>query len=191
MDTFSHVQRLLQHTPISHTPGNPPFANYERKPSLAFWWRFRGVFQGCVETTFDMWFATKNEEKTHPAEGGVGVPGSNPHRSLFVLFFPCWKKNSQNSKLFQGLARWVQKKTVLNGVFQITPVITHWFSPIFLWGRFTTSIYNDRLGQPPTWCLSTPNPKVFALQNPLNLPYWEGDNPSHLLLNDPNVLGIN
>ena len=28
-------QRKLQHTPISHTPGNPPFAHYERNPFIA------------------------------------------------------------------------------------------------------------------------------------------------------------
>ena len=29
------VPRKLQHTPIEHTPGNPPFANYERNPFIA------------------------------------------------------------------------------------------------------------------------------------------------------------
>ena len=30
----NHSPRKLQHTPISHTPGNPLFANYERNPGL-------------------------------------------------------------------------------------------------------------------------------------------------------------
>ena len=49
-------QILFQHTPISHTPGDPPFANYERNPS---WKPFGKSCSGCVpvrcvETTFEL-----------------------------------------------------------------------------------------------------------------------------------------
>ena len=47
-----HVQENCN-TPPKHTPGNPPFANYERNPFIACWQRLRGVFQRCVETTLD------------------------------------------------------------------------------------------------------------------------------------------
>ena len=42
-------QRLFQRTPISHTPGNPPFANYERNPSIPpFGKGFFGVCSSSV-----------------------------------------------------------------------------------------------------------------------------------------------
>ena len=41
-------------TPLEHTPGNPPFANYERNPDISCWKKVaRGVFQRCVETTLE------------------------------------------------------------------------------------------------------------------------------------------
>ena len=45
--------RKLQHTPGAHPFGNPPGPNYERIPFTTYWWRFRGVFQRCVETTLE------------------------------------------------------------------------------------------------------------------------------------------
>ena len=35
------------------TPQAIPLANYERNPFIACWQRFRGVFQRCVEITFE------------------------------------------------------------------------------------------------------------------------------------------
>ena len=44
--------RENDNTPLEHTPGNPPFANYERNPFCSLLVKVAwGVFQRCVETT--------------------------------------------------------------------------------------------------------------------------------------------